>query len=372
MEKVSYAEFSLNLLSRTKGQRIPMGGSIEVTRRCPLRCVHCYNNLPLEDHPSLQYELTFDEHCRILDEMAEAGCLWLLFTGGEIFCRKDFLDIYAHAMQRGFLITLFTNGTLIDEVVAGFLAERRPFSIEITIHGRTRETYERISGIPGSYDRCLRGIRLLRERDLPLRLKTVVLTMNRHEILEIKRWVEEELGLKFRFDAMVNPRLDCSRGPLRVRLKPQEVVELDFLDPKRVEAWRRFDERFHGPVHLPEKVDDLYHCGAGVHEFALDPYGMLSICPLSYSQGYDLRKGSFREGWDHFLLQMSKKKITRRTKCVSCEIKAMCGMCPSNGTLECNDPEEPVDFLCQVAHLRAKALGFPVKEHGECEYCQET
>ena len=48
----------------------------------------------------------------------------------------------------------------------------------------------------------------------------------------------------------------------------------------------------------------------------------------------------------------------------------MCGMCPANGELECGDPEAPVDFLCQVAHLRAYALGLPVPEHGECEYCE--
>jgi hypothetical protein len=45
-------------------------------------------------------------------------------------------------------------------------------------------------------------------------------------------------------------------------------------------------------------------------------------------------------------------------------------MCPTNAELENRDPEEPVDFLCQVAHLRAKALGFTVKPHGECEYCE--
>ena len=64
------------------------------------------------------------------------------------------------------------------------------------------------------------------------------------------------------------------------------------------------------------------------------------------------------------------QKITRPTKCVACEIKAMCGMCPANGELEKGDPEEPVDFLCRVAHLRASALGLPLPPHGDCEYCQ--
>jgi hypothetical protein len=64
------------------------------------------------------------------------------------------------------------------------------------------------------------------------------------------------------------------------------------------------------------------------------------------------------------------RKATRLTKCVACEIKAMCGMCPANAELEAGDPETPVDFLCHVAHLRAHALGVAVPPHGACEYCE--
>jgi len=62
--------------------------------------------------------------------------------------------------------------------------------------------------------------------------------------------------------------------------------------------------------------------------------------------------------------------MTRLTKCVACEIKAMCGMCPANAELEAGDAETPVDFLCHVAHLRAHALGIAVPPHGSCEYCE--
>ena len=61
--------------------------------------------------------------------------------------------------------------------------------------------------------------------------------------------------------------------------------------------------------------------------------------------------------------------MTRRTKCVACELRSLCGMCPANGALECGNAEEPVDFLCQVAHLRAYAFGIPISPHGDCEYC---
>ena len=244
-EASGYTEFTNRLHERVGGRRIPLDVSIEVTRRCPLACAHCYNNLPMADREARSGELRTEEHCRLLDELADAGCLWLLFTGGEIFARADFLDIYIYAKRKGFLITLFTNGTLVTRRIADTLAEWRPFAIEITLYGRTRETYERLTGVPGSYDRCLEGIRLLRERGLPLSLKTVAVSVNRHEIGDMKAFAEEELGLPFKFDAMMTPRIDCSQSPLEVRLRPEEIVELDLGDSDRVRDWEVFARRLH-------------------------------------------------------------------------------------------------------------------------------
>jgi len=371
METLRYGDFSLSLHQRVVAGRVPANGTIEVTRRCPMRCVHCYNNLPLDDREARLKELSYEEHCRILDEIAEAGCLWLLYTGGEIFARRDFLDIYTYAKKKGMLITLFTNGTLITPKVADYLTDWRPFSIEITLYGCTQETYERITGIPGSFERCMNGIHLLKDRGLPVKLKTVVMTLNRHELRDMKQYAEEELGLEFRFDAMINARIDCSHGPLSVRLKPEQVVGLDLEDPKRMTEWKKFAEQFNGSVHAPDHKDDLYYCGAGINAFSIDPSGMLTICAFSYGEAFDLRQGSFREGWEDFLLKVRRKKVTRLTKCSHCEMKVLCGMCPTLGELEEKDGEEPVDFLCQVAHLRAQAIGLPFNRHGECKYCQD-
>lgn len=365
MEAMSYADFSLELHQQMLAARLPANGTIEVTRRCPLACAHCYNNLPMSDRAARERELTYQEHCRLIDEIAEAGCFWLLYTGGEIFARKDFLDIYTYAKRRGLIITLFTNGTLITPQIADYLAEWRPFNIEITLYGYTKETYERLTGIPGSYERCLRGIELLRERGLPLKLKSVAVTINKHELGAMQKFAED-LGVEFKYDAMMSPRVDCSQSPLAVRLRPEEVVELDLADPTRVAEWRRIAAQFNGPAPV---ADEIYSCGGGVNSFAVDPEGKMSICVLSHFDTFDLRRGSFRQGWEDFLSRVRHKKATRLTKCTACQMHSTCGMCPANGELENGDPESPVDFLCQVSHLRAHTLGFEIAAHGACEYC---
>ena len=89
----------------------------------------------------------------------------------------------------------------------------------------------------------MRGIRLLLDRGLPLALKTVAVSTNRHEIPAMQRFAEDELGVPFKFDSMINPRVDCSQSPLDVRLAPEECVALDLADPKRSDEWMQFAER---------------------------------------------------------------------------------------------------------------------------------
>jgi radical SAM protein with 4Fe4S-binding SPASM domain len=363
---LSYGAFSNALHRSARGKRLPVNGTIEVTHRCPLTCAHCYNNLPVGDAQARRGELTTDEHRRIIDEIADAGGLWLLFTGGEIFARPDFLDIYTHAKLRGFLITLFTNGTQITTEIADYLAEWRPFAVEITLYGGTRETYERVTGIPGSYDRCMRGIRLLKERNLPLRLKTVALTLNRHEI-GIMQGLAAELGVEFKFDGMVNARIDCSHSPLEVRLTPSEIVQLDVEDPARRAAWAGLVQGRPARVASPETV---YNCGGGVSSFSIDPEGKMSICVLSQQEMFDLRAGSFREGWERFLGGVRAKKVTRATKCNECQIRELCSTCAATAELEHGDAETPVEYFCEVAHLRAHAVGYTPPAHGDCAFCE--
>jgi len=369
VEQLSYGDFSADIHQRQTSERVPLQVSIEVTRRCPLECLHCYNNLPMADTNARQCEMSKEEHFRVLDELVEMGCFWILYTGGEVFARKDFLEIYTYAKKKGFLVTLFTNGTIINEQIADYLVEWPPFAIEITMYGRTRETYEALTQIPGSYDRCIRGIQLLKQRKLPLKLKTVATSVNKHEVMAMRRFAEDELGVEFKMDGQINPRIDCSQSPLAVRLTPEELVALDMAAPKGKSEYLRLAKHdLEKPANLSQ-IDTVYFCGGGMNSFAINAWGEIGICVISQQETFSVRNGGVKAIWEQSLLQLRNRKRTRITKCVECRIQSMCGMCPANGEMENDDKEAPVEFLCHVAHLRAAVIGVQVLAHGDCEYC---
>jgi radical SAM protein with 4Fe4S-binding SPASM domain len=350
--EISYGEYMEKVYQKMLRLHLPMTASLELTERCNLNCAHCYINRPPGDREAQMRELTTSQWQNLLDDMAQAGVLGLVLTGGETLLRDDFRKIYAHAKQRGMIINLFTNGTLIDPGLADFLRDLTPSMMEITVYGRTPQTYEAVTRVAGSYERCLRGIDLLLARGIPLALKTMVMTINAHELWDLKAWAEG-LGAKFHYDMMLNARLDGGKQPLPLRLSPEEVVEFDRKDKKRYQEWLEFAEKFVGP----HDSEYLYSCGAGLASFSIDSYGKMYPCLISRGASYDVTQGSFTEGWQEFLPKVRLQKPLNEYPCGRCELLSLCEQCPGWSHLEHGEPDRPVNYLCRVAHLRAQLLG---------------
>lgn len=357
--------------------RVPVIGSMELTERCNLNCKHCHINLPTNNRTARAAELSTEEVYRIFDDIADAGCLWLLLTGGDPFLRPDFLDIYAYAKKKGFLVTVFTNGTMITPKIADYFAEWVPRRIEITLYGMTETTYEAVTGLPGSYKKCIRGIELLHERGLPLELKGMGLTINKHELRAMRAYAES-LGMKgFKVDYEVNPRLNGSKVPCNVRINPKEIVELQKADTKYWEELQIYEEHMeqiysdpHANSDPPANSDpsansdppaNLYNCGAGTVTFHIDAYGRLSLCLISRLNSYDLRQGTFAEGWNNYLLGARTKSRPRDFLCDQCEIEHLCDSCPAWSELVHGVLDKPVEFLCEITHRQAEALGIHIE-----------
>jgi radical SAM protein with 4Fe4S-binding SPASM domain len=340
-------QFGREVLEKWAKNRVPLSGSMELDLRCNLQCHHCYRDG--EWDPNV---LKTEEVIGILDQIARAGTVWLLFTGGEIFLRRDFFDIYEHAVKRGLKMTLFTNGTMITEKIADRLASLPPYQIEITLYGYTQETYEKVTGIPGSREKCYHGVDLLVERNLPLKLKTVVIKTNQHEFMDMFRFAERQ-GVSFKWDTQINPNFDQSLTPCNVRLSPQEAVEFDFAIPRRYDEWRSYFD-----VRKNAATSRLFSCGAGSRTFHIDPYGKMKMCLLLRDPEFSLKEMTFQQVWDEMFPPVYSLLRTASHGCNSCNLYSLCGKCPAWSQLEKGSMEAKVDYSCEVGHRRAKKLGY--------------
>jgi len=357
IQEIGYQDLIRRMQDKVPDRRLPTNGSLEVTFRCNLRCKHCYLGKRRFEQPGGpgtdgRGELTTDEIKRIIDEVVAAGCLRFLITGGEPFLRPDVLEIVRYARKKGLLAVLYTNGTLLTQEIVEKLAEFPPFYLEITLYGMSQETYETVTGIPGSYARCMRGIDLLKQYRVPFKLKTVVMTLNVHEF-EAMQAFADNLGVHFRYDVNLNATLDHEKYPYQYRLSPTEAVR---IEQSVVERKNAHLDRKQYTGYNPVDPALLYQCGAGAQSFHIDPFGKLSPCMMVRWQSYDLRCGSFQDGWADFLKGVRAQRTSKLTQCQTCEIRPLCSQCPAWSMLDHRGEMQPDSHLCQIARQRADVL----------------
>ena len=344
---LTYSQFGARLAAAAGSARVPLAGSMELTFRCNLRCVHCY----IPDF-SGRGEMTTGEITRILSEAADEGCLWMLLTGGEVLLRRDFEAIYRHAKRAGLLVTVFSNGTLFDERIADLMAEYPPFGLEFTLYGLDDATYRKVTGFDGRWEKVDRAVRLAADRRLKLTLKAIAMDALVDDIPRMREYAAAH-GVPFRFDGTIHGRLDGSLAPAAARSTPETLVGWDAADPKRLGDWMKFYLQF---VKTATPTPKLLSCGAGLQSFHVDPRGRLLSCEALPLDAYDLRAGSFREGWHGPTAAVRTRDAGARNVCVACPLKSLCDRCPATALMETGSPDGWVPYYCETTHRRAALL----------------
>lgn len=353
-------EYRELFLRKAAQKRIPLTGGLDLTYRCNFRCVHCYIAGPGADRDDARGELDASQWRKIIDDIAGAGCLFLLLTGGDPLLRSDFCEIYRHAKNKGLLVTVFTNGTTLTDEILDTFRELPPKLVEITLYGASEDTYRQITGKQNGLAACLAAIEKLRKAGVEVGLKTILMTLNRHEFQDIKK-IAEQYGLKFRYDPAIFPRFDGDNRVTRLRLAPREVAEIDFSDPQLAKEWVGYFTRREGTVVA---TDRLYLCGSGLTSFHINAMGMLQPCLMARSVCYDLTRGDFQTGWQEVIPRIRKEKADPQAPCSACDKIGICDYCPPFAELENNSGTGASDFTCALAEIRLQKIK-PLMEHDE-------
>ncbi|MEK6704168.1 MAG: radical SAM protein [Bdellovibrionota bacterium] len=290
----------------------------ELTCRCNLKCIMCYTDCANTREQSAQ-ELSTEEIFRIMDEINEAGCLEIVFTGGEPLSRQDFLEIYKHAYSSGFLITVYTNGTLITHELADYFMNHRPKCVEISMHGVSDRIFDGVTQVNGSLSRCKSGIKLLLERGIPITLKTIGLTTNFDEILETKHYAKTlGTGVIWKFGQYLRNDLNCTDLPYRYQIGEPELRKLMYND---TELWKAKCDELENNCQAKQK------CGGGTTKFHIDANGQLQLCSGNRIRSHDLKNsGSFKHAFYELMpyFPCPKRPGFPKNNCQNCKSKEHC------------------------------------------------
>jgi len=343
---VEYGDFSRKLHARCHGRGGVIKAQVELTYRCNLHCAHCYTD-PYNAPEFLAREMTLAEIARLLDEMAELGVLYLNLTGGEIFTHPDFFRIYEHARRRGFLVMLYTNGTRFTPAVIRRLQESPPFSIDVSCHSVHEAAYDGFTGVPGAFRQFLQGMQRLRESGLPVGFRTKAMTWNREELPDIRRFVES-FGRPFRCTTGLSPRLNGDLSPLAYRLPPDDVAALEA-------GWRtEAGAPSEGGGDAGPPGDRLYRCGCATTDIHVSAWGDLGTCTMQYEHRQSVRARPVRDAIATVFGAVRARRYTGDSPCRTCTIYAFCDKTPGDARAECEDPEAPIPYDCDVALGRAQ------------------
>ena len=363
VSRVSLPQFSL--WGKIKNKRCLASFDLEITARCNNNCRHCYINMPARDTRVKEKELSLDEIKNIADQAVSLGALWCLITGGEPLLREDFFDIYLYLKKKGLLVSVFTNAALITEKHIKFFKRYPPRDIEVTVYGATKETYEKVTRDPGSFDAFINGLDLLLKNKIKVRLKAMALRSNFHELTVISQFCRQRTKDYFRFDPFLHFRFDGDAGRneeiISERLLPEEIVAIEKNDPERFKALEKSCDKLINHDFANINCDHLFHCGAGNGSFTVSYDGFFRLCSSLWHPDcvYDLKRGILLEAWRDFVLQVRDKRSKREDflkKCRICPIINLCIWCPAHSHLETGELDKPVDYFCEVAHARAEWL----------------
>jgi len=359
VESLDTDQWLLEFRQKAARNRIPVKAHLELTSRCNLRCRHCYLGDQMAQQGKRHLELDTATVMHSLDEWAAAGCLQLVITGGDPMMRRDFKEIYRHAVELGLFVTVFCDGILVSDAIVDLFREYPPRSVEISIYGATAETYENVTRVPGSHAAAWSGIHRLLDSGVKVALKTVLLTLNEHELGEMAAQAEA-LGCAFRFDAAIFPCLpeQAKEDPLALRVAPEVAVKWDLAIPGNLEKWaRKIEENRKAPVS-----DRVYPCGAGETGFFADPYGSISPCLLTTHYQYKAEGRSFAELWQTDLAQIHKKRRTRAGGYLTGDLRGACTHCPAMNYLETGDEEMDSQYMKETVALRYERIMAALQE----------
>jgi radical SAM protein with 4Fe4S-binding SPASM domain len=345
--------------SKAYAHTVPLNVSLELTLKCNIRCLHCYNfdrDQPkaarAEACADAKPELTLPEILALLADLRAAGCLFLSLTGGEVLTYPHLFAVLDRARELNLAVQLLTNGTLLRPGMAARLAGyRNLLGVSVSVYGATPETHDGITQVRGSWRRTWDGAERLRALGVSVRVKFIVMKGNAHEV-EAMRALGAARGFTYAVDVNITTRHDGDGTSLATRVDEQQLEQV-----------------FSGPLRdlLPKAprpvTEEGFPCNCARGNCAVSARGDVYPCVSVPWTAGNIREQPFAEIWrsSPVFQRIRGLRIADYPACAPCPDKAYCARdrgaaYNASGSYTGVDP-----FICKTASIRRKIVEAPVK-----------
>lgn len=338
---------------------IPLSGTFELTPVCNMNCRMCYVRMSKQQQEAIHPLRTAEEWLWLGEEAKKRGLLYLLLTGGEPFSRPDFREILSGLHKMGFIISINSNGTLIDETVVEWLRESPPTRINMTLYGASNETYERLCRNPKGFTQVTKAIRLLKEAGITVKLNASMTPYNVCDLEKIISFAKEEKLIIQATTYMFPPlRRDSSKIGQNDRFEAKEAAyyaaKIESLLNGEDDYLRRMQTK---ELTLPDEPGEDcigiegegIHCRAGKCSFWITWDGRMMPCGmLTGNDAADVFDVGFDEAWKQTMMFASGIRLP--PKCAVCGLKKQCRACAAMVLTETGRFDQVPTYRCDMAH----------------------
>lgn len=326
------------LLEWATKKKIPLMVHLDLTYRCNLRCIHCYIVGPDKERT----ELTSSEIKEIIEQLVDAGTIYLILSGGEILTRrKDFFDIASYARERNFALRILTNGTVMTKEDVEKIASLNPLSVGISIYSTDPRVHDAITSQSGSLSKSLLAVTMLREKGVRVRISTMVMKKNLNDYQSVRE-IAQNLGAEFQVGYRIAPKLTNSGYAYPSDL----LINKDELRGVLADIGE-------SPEEFYQEGFNVIPCGAGHTNCYISPYGDIYPCVLLPIFCGSLRKKTFIDIWKRsYWMRKVRSAIIPRLPCSRCDYLKYCKPCLAFSYFDNGDIFIPSERICVEARER--------------------
>ena len=347
------------LFQKASINRIPLSGTFELSPVCNFECKMCYvrktrNQLQIEG----KKEYSTEDWLRLAEQCKKSGMLYLLLTGGEPFIYPGFKELYENLHKMGFILSINSNASMIDEKTIEWLKEFAPSRINITLYGASEETYQRICGNGSAFKRVVKAIRLLKEAGISVVLNASMIPENAEDMKSIIQFGKDN-DIPVRMGTYMFPPVRREKEETDSRFSPQQAGEMSVLKQYYLRQPKEFEEYGTRMLNCIEgkegKVEnswgqygDIMTCRAGKSTFWISWEGKMTACGImDFPIAVYPFEEEFFECWKKLTKEVRSKSVLKG--CNGCPKKEVCSPCAAIIHAETGDVNEKATYLCEMA-----------------------